>query len=96
MSDNHHPDGPTREMIGGLVSGETSREEFIKRAGMLGLSATAIGGMLLAAGKATAADARAARGLAGDTVNLLIAAEGDEKGVSRTRSAEIKKRSGST
>ncbi len=69
------------------------RDEFIKRAGLLGLSATAIGGMLVGAGKATAADRHAARGLAGQTVNLLIPAEGADKGV-RDKLGEIKKRFG--
>ena len=56
---------PGDDIVGGLVSGQMSRDEFIRRAGLLGLSATAIGGMLAAAGKATAADERAARGLRG-------------------------------
>ena len=68
-------------IIEGLVSGEMSRDQFIRRATLLGISATAIGGMLAATGKATAADLGAARSLAGSTVNLLVAAEGDEKGV---------------
>ena len=93
MSEFHHPDEPTKDIIGGLVSGEMSREDFIKRAGMLGLSATAIGGMLVVAGKATAGDVRAARGLAGGTVNLLVPAEGADKGV-QDKIPEMKKRFG--
>lgn len=77
-------------MIEQLVTGEISREQFIKRAGLLGLSAAGIGGVLTAAGKATAADRSAARGLAGGTVNLLVAAEGDEKGI-QDKIAYIKK-----
>jgi multiple sugar transport system substrate-binding protein len=84
---------PTEDLIGGLVTGEMSRDAFIKRAGLLGLSATAIGGMLAAAGRATAGDLRLARGLAGGTVNLLIPAEGADKGV-REKLGEIKKRFG--
>ena len=67
--------------IQGMVTGEVSRADFVKRAGALGLSASAVGAMLVAAGKATAADAGAARAFAGETVNMLIAAEGDEKGI---------------
>ena len=80
-------------IIEGLVSGEMSRDQFIRRATLLGISATAIGGMLAATGKATAADLGAARSLAGSTVNLLVAAEGDEKGV-RDKIGEMKKRFG--
>ena len=80
-------------IIDELVSGEMGREQFIKRASLLGISATAIGGMLAAVGKATAADLGAARSLAGSTVNLLVAAEGDEKGV-QDKIGEIKKRFG--
>jgi multiple sugar transport system substrate-binding protein len=80
-------------IIEGLVSGEMSRDQFIRRATLLGISATAIGGMLAATGKATAADLTAARSLAGSTVNLLVAAEGDEKGV-RDKIGEMKKRFG--
>ena len=80
-------------MIEQLVSGEMSRDQFIRRATLLGISATAIGGILAATGKATAADLGAARSLAGSTVNLLVAAEGDEKGV-RDKIPEIKKRYG--
>ena len=69
------------DIIDGLVRGEISREQFIKRAGLLGLTAAGIGGVLSAAGKATAGDRHAARSLAGGKVNLLVAAEGDEKGV---------------
>jgi multiple sugar transport system substrate-binding protein len=66
------------DAIGGLVSGEISRDVFIKRMTLLGFSATAIGGMLAAAGKA---DASAGRAFAGKTVHILVAAEGDDKGV---------------
>ena len=95
MSDNDRQDelDPRYNLVGGLVSGQMGRDEFIKRAGLLGLSATAIGGMLVAAGKATAADTHAARGLAGTTVNLLIPAEGADKGV-HDKLGEIKKRFG--
>lgn len=80
-------------IIDGLVSGEMSRDQFIRRATLLGLSASAIGGMLAAAGKATAADLRAAGALAGGTVNLLVPAEGAEKGV-QDKFGEIKQRFG--
>ena len=95
MNDNRPYDelDPTEDLVGGLVSGQMSRDEFVKRAGFLGLSASAIGGMLVAADKATAADERAARALAGGTVNLLVPAEGADKGV-REKIGEIKKRFG--
>jgi ABC-type glycerol-3-phosphate transport system substrate-binding protein len=95
MSNIDRPDAldPRDDLVGGLVSGQMGRDEFIKRAGLLGLSATAIGGMLAAAGKANAGDLRAASRLAGSTVNLLIPAEGADKGV-RDKLGEIKKRFG--
>ena len=91
--DRQDPPDPMNNIVGGLVSGQMSREEFIKRAGLLGLSATAIGGMLVAAGKATAADTRAATRLAGTTINLLVPAEGADKGV-RAQLGYIKKQFG--
>ena len=84
---------PTEGLVSGLASGRTSRDEFIKRAGMLGLSATAIGGMLAAAGKATAGDMHEARRLAGSTVNLLVPAEGAQLGV-QEKMAYMKKQFG--
>jgi multiple sugar transport system substrate-binding protein len=78
------------EAVEGLVTGEMSRDDFIKKAALLGFSATAIGGMLAAAGKA---DAAAGRAFADQTVSILVAAEGDEKGV-RDKIPEIKKRFG--
>ncbi len=83
-------DGETVSAIEGLVSGGLSREDFVKRMGLLGFSATAIGGMLAAAGKA---DAALARAHAGKTISILVAAEGDDKGV-RDKIPEIKKRFG--
>jgi len=80
-------------IIDELVSGDMSREQFIRRASLLGISATAIGGMLAAAGKATAADLRVASALAGGTVNLLVPAEGAEKGI-QDKFGEIKSRFG--
>lgn len=80
-------------IIDELVSGEMSRDQFIRRATLFGISATAIGGMLAAAGKATAADLRIASALAGGTVNLLVPAEGAEKGI-QDKLGEIKKRFG--
>ena len=59
-------DGATADAIGGLVSGDMGREDFVKRMGLLGFSATAIGGMLAAAGKA---DASAGRAFAGKKIN---------------------------
>jgi multiple sugar transport system substrate-binding protein len=90
-----HRDADTMDVIGGLVTGQLSREEFIRRAGMLGFSMTAIGGMLAAAGKAGAGELALERQYAGATVSILIAAEGDEKGV-RDKTATIKKRFGIT
>ena len=78
------------DAIDGLVTGEMSRDDFIKRAALLGLSASAIGGILAAAGKADAATGRA---FAGQTVSILVAAEGDDKGV-RDKIPEIKRRFG--
>jgi multiple sugar transport system substrate-binding protein len=74
-------DAAVLNAIEGVATGELSRADFVKRAGALGLSASTIGAILVAAGKATAADHGAARAFAGETVNMLIAAEGDEKGV---------------
>lgn len=95
MRDIYRPDthDPMNDIVGGLVSGQMGRDEFIKRAALLGLSATAIGGMLAAAGKATAGDLRSASRLAGTTVNLLIPAEGADQGV-RDKLGVIKKRFG--
>ena len=90
MSDLNSSDNATKGVIEQLVSGQITRDQFIKRAGILGISAAGIGGVLVGAGRATAADRVAARGLAGGTVNMLVAAEGDEKGV-KDKIAEIKK-----
>ncbi|RDI73756.1 Bacterial extracellular solute-binding protein [Gaiella occulta] len=69
------------DAVEGVASGQLSRSDFLRRAGMLGLSAATIGAVLAAAGKATAADLVDARAFAGDTVRMLIVAEGDEKGI---------------
>ena len=66
------------------------RDDFIKRMAVLGFSASAIGGILAAAGKA---DASAGRAFAGKTISILVAAEGDDKGV-KDKIPEIKKRFG--
>jgi multiple sugar transport system substrate-binding protein len=87
MSDPHEQ---AMDAIEGLVSGRLSRQDFIKRGALLGLSATTIGSMLAAAGKA---DAAAGRAFAGTTVNILIAQEGDDKGV-HDKVGEIKRRFG--
>jgi hypothetical protein len=84
------PDGATMDAIEGLVSGQMSRQDFVKRAAALGLSASTIGAILAGAGKASAAEQRR---FAGQTVNILIAAEGDDKGV-HDKVGEIKKRFG--
>src|SRR5436190_4792312 len=78
------------EAIDGLVTGQMSRDDFIKKAALLGFSASAIGGMLAAAGRA---DAAAGRTFAGKTISILVAAEGDDKGV-RDKIPEIKRRFG--
>jgi multiple sugar transport system substrate-binding protein len=83
-------DGATMGSIEGLVTGEMSRDDFIKKMALLGFSASAIGGMLAAAGKANAS---AGRAFAGKTINILVAAEGDDKGV-RDKIPEIKRRFG--
>ena len=83
-------DTATKDAIDGLITGQMSRQEFVKRATFLGLSAGAIGSILAAAGKASAAEVRA---FAGTTVNILIAAEGDDKGV-HDKIGEIKSRFG--
>src|SRR6059058_4918855 len=80
----------TKDAIDGLITGQMNRQEFVKRATFLGLSASAIGSILAAAGKASAAEGRA---FAGTTVNILIAAEGDDKGV-HDKIGEIKSRFG--
>jgi multiple sugar transport system substrate-binding protein len=84
------PDAATMDAIEGLVSGRMSRQDFIRRSAALGLSASAVGAILAGAGKATAAEARR---FGGTTVSILVAAEGDEKGV-RDKIPEIKKRFG--
>src|SRR5262249_18922790 len=84
---DRHEQG-TMDGMEGLVSGQLSRQEFVKQATLLGFSAGAIGAMLAAAGKA---EASAGRAFAGQTVNILIAQEGDDKGV-HDKVGEIKKR----
>src|SRR5262245_61804829 len=84
------PDGATMGAIEELVSGRTSRQDFVKRATALGLSASTIGAILAGAGRASAAERRR---FAGTTVNILIAAEGDDKGV-HDKVGEIKQRFG--
>lgn len=83
-------DAATLDAIEGLVTGAMGRDEFIKRLTYLGFSASAIGGMLAAAGKA---DAAAPKPFAGQTVRILVVAEGDDKGV-RDKIATIKQRFG--
>jgi len=83
-------DSATMEAIDGLVTGQLTRQDFMKRAALLGFSASAIGSILAAAGKASAADSRL---YAGKTVNILIAAEGDDLGV-KDKVATIQKRFG--
>ncbi len=51
-------DAEAGDAIGDLVTGAMSRDDFIRRMGLLGFSATAIGGMLAAAGVADAAPDR--------------------------------------
>ena len=63
-----HRNAETMDVIGGLVTGQLSREEFIRRAGMLGFSMTAIGAMLAAAGKAAAGEL----GIVVDHADLLV------------------------
>lgn len=86
-------DAAIMDAIEGMATGQMSRANFVKRAGALGLSASAIGATLAAAGKATAADYSAARAFAGTTVNMLIAAEGDDKGV-KDKTANFEKTTG--
>ena len=93
MDSFDHRDAETMDVIEGLVTGQLSREDFIKRAGALGLSISAIGGVLAAAGRATASDYRQASRLAGQTISILVAAEGDEKGV-QDKLGTIKQRFG--
>ena len=40
----------TKDAIDGLITGQMNRQEFVKRATFLGLSASAIGSILAAAG----------------------------------------------
>jgi multiple sugar transport system substrate-binding protein len=83
-------DAATMDAIDRLVTGRMNRQDFVKRATALGLSIGAIGSILAAAGKASAAEGKA---FAGTTVNILIAAEGDDKGV-HDKIGEIKERFG--
>jgi len=83
-------DAEAGDAIGDLVTGSMSRDDFIRRMTLLGFSATAIGGMLAGAGKAEAATDRS---FAGKTVSILVAAEGDEKGV-KDKIPTIKQRYG--
>ncbi len=85
-----HRDAETMDAIEGMVTGRLSRQDFIKRAGLLGFSMTAIGGMLAAAGRAGGFGLER---YAGTTISILIAAEGDEKGV-QDKLSTIKKRFG--
>jgi len=80
----------TMDAIEGLVTGRMSRQDFVRRATALGLSAGTIGAILAGAGKATAAEERR---FAGQSVNFLIAAEGDDKGV-HDKVGEVKSRFG--
>ncbi len=94
MTEVHDPQSTeTLDVIQGMVTGRLSREEFVKRAAVLGFSMTAIGSMLAAAGKAGAGGFGAAMPYAGQTVSILVAAEGDEKGV-KDKIGTIKKRFG--
>ncbi len=68
------------DAIDGVVTGRLTREQFVRRATVLGLSASAIAGMLAALGR-DAAHAAITKQLAGTTINALIVAEGDDKGV---------------
>ena len=79
--------------VEGVASGQLSRSDFLVRGGILGLSATTIGAVLAAAGKATAADLVNARAYAGETVRMLIVAEGDEKGI-KDKTAAFEKATG--
>ena len=86
----HHDDAATMDAIEGMVTGRLTRDDFIKRAAALGFGASAIGGMLAAAGRASGSGFEQ---YAGTTINILVAAEGDEKGV-QDKLATIKKRYG--
>lgn len=83
-------DAAAGDAIGDLVTGAMSRDDFIRRMGVLGFSATAIGGMLAAAG---VADAAPDRRFAGKSISILVAAEGDDKGV-RDKIPDMKKKLG--
>ena len=92
--DRQDPPDPMKNVVGGLVSGQMSRDEFIKRAGLLGLSATAIGGMRLSPRARRPQPTRACRDATrGTTINLLVPAEGADRafahslGTSRSNSA---------
>ncbi len=92
-----HRDAEVIDAIERVVTGEMTRGDFVKRATVLGLSASAIGGILAAAGgrveTAGASLAGSAQPFAGQTVSILVAAEGDDKGV-KDKIPEIKKRFG--
>src|SRR3954453_9945021 len=80
----------TKDAIDGLITGQLSRQDFVRRAAAMGLSASTIGAILAGAGKASAAEQRR---FAGSTVHILIAAEGDDKGV-HDKVGEVKQRFG--
>jgi multiple sugar transport system substrate-binding protein len=90
---DHRDDAATMDAIEGMVTGRLSRQEFVKRASLLGFSMSAIGGMLAAAGRASGAGYSGLERYAGTTISILIAAEGDEKGV-QDKLGTIKKRYG--
>jgi multiple sugar transport system substrate-binding protein len=85
-----HDDAARMDAIEGMVTGRLSREQFLKRASLVGFSLTTASGMLAAAGRASGFGLER---FAGTTISILIAAEGDEKGV-QDKLSTIKKRYG--
>ncbi len=89
-------DAEVVEAIEDVVAGRMDRQDFVKRLTALGIGATALGGMLTALGNAELAAAATGGGgkpYDGQTVTMLVAAEGDEKGV-QDKAGEIKERFG--
>src|SRR5262249_29307074 len=85
-------DAAVLDAIDGVVTGRMSRQDFLKRATALGLSAGAIGSILGALGSAEG-DAAIRQRLGGQTISILIPSEGDEKSV-QDKLGTIKQRFG--
>lgn len=79
-------------VIGQLVTGELTREQFLRRTAVMGVSAATVGA-ILAGTDAAAGAVRRPAGRSATSINILVAAEGDEKGV-RDKLSDIKAKLG--